>query len=90
MMTEKEYDELMASHPFERPEKPNICEKCEKWYPWYCLSKVQIFSREFIGKVQVCDFCYVDYSGERLRDYKGFSGWIRKKLVDHWEKVHTK
>jgi hypothetical protein len=66
-------------------EKCEKCGKCGKKYPWYLLSKVQIWSREFIGKVTICDFCYVDASGSCLREYKGFDGWIRKKLRKIWE-----
>lgn len=62
------------------------CEKCERELPWYLVSKVQIWSREFIGEVKICDFCYVDHNGERLRKYKGFDGWVRKKLIKLWEK----
>lgn len=65
------------------------CEKCKRKYPWYLISQVQIWSREFIGEVSVCDFCYTDFGGERLRKYGGFDGWIRKKLVKLYEKKHS-
>ena len=64
------------------------CEVCEKERPDYMMSEVQIFSREYVGLVSVCDFCLVDVSGKRLRKYTGFSGWVRKKLVELWEKKH--
>jgi len=66
------------------------CEACKKRVPWYMLSKVQVISREFIGKVTVCDICYIGISGERLRTYKGFFGWLRKKLLKIWEEKHKK
>ena len=59
-----------------------ICEICKKKYPWYALSKVFVYSREYCGDVLVCDLCYVGSNGKRLSKYKGFIGWIRKKLVE--------
>jgi len=65
------------------------CEKCKKEYPWYLVSKVWIWSREFIGNIEVCDFCYIDSSGKCLREYKGLDGYIRLKLKKIWERKNN-
>lgn len=62
--------------------KNRKCEACEQEFPSYLVSDVQIFSREFIGKMAVCDFCYVDSDYKSLRKYKGLYGltrWVLKK-----------
>lgn len=44
------------------PEKP--CEKCKKMSP---RGEVMIWSREYVGKVWICDDCYVDINGNQIR-----------------------
>lgn len=64
------------------------CEVCRKERPRYAMSSVMIFSREYIGEVQVCDFCFVDDTGKRLRKYDGLRGFIRKRAVEKFERQH--
>ena len=64
------------------------CEVCKKQYPAYLISKVHVYSREYCGGITVCDFCYVGSNDECLREYKGFDGWMRRRLRKLWEKHH--
>ena len=68
-------------HIYEGQTIMNTCEVCKKKYPWYVLSKVFIYSREYCGDVLVCDFCYVDSNGKKLRKHSGLIGWIYKKVM---------
>ena len=62
------------------------CEVCSKEYPWYLISKTFVYSREYCGKVIVCDFCFKTEDGKELRKYDGFTGYLRRKLRDIWER----
>ena len=43
------------------------CEKCETMTPRNQIDKAMIYSREFVGEMEICDICYVDINGNQIR-----------------------
>jgi hypothetical protein len=75
------------------------CNQCGQKLPAYLMSTVQVWSRQYVGKVRTCDFCYRSESVRSDHDlrerahcyvnYKGFLGAVRWMLRESFERSHS-